>query len=155
LLEVNVDGEDEVGFGENISDSSGDPPTKKNGKIGKHKTTVMSGLTEKSSSLSTETSVIEDNEQHPKQKVKRSAKSKVCDDLSMNVDDVMGASVTANNASAKLSSLMHHTMHQKQPLEKQDSSEDSGYRESYESSNEDAEGSSSTSGTTVPLKKKG
>jgi hypothetical protein len=149
LLEVNVDEEDEVGYAENISDSSGDPPTKKDGKsIGKHKTTIMSSLTEKSSSLSTETSMIDDNEQPPKKKAKR---AKVCDARSMNIDDVMGASVTANNASAKLSSLMH----QKQTLEKQDSSEDSGYRESYESSDEDAEDSSSISVTTVPLKKKG
>lgn len=37
-----------------------------------------------------------------------SAKKSKTDSSKMNVDDVMGSSVTANNAGAKLSSLMHH-----------------------------------------------
>jgi hypothetical protein len=230
VLEVNVDGQNEVATGENISDSS---DSKNHGKkCSKHKTSpaksnsrsTVSSLTQKSSSFATETST-EDNEEPPTKKSKtadmekkanatakeRKTKSqesgpleehKASGAVDMNVDDVMGASVTKNNAGAKLSSLMRYSkeepketlddrkppaeelkqeppIHRKHGLaprsarHKQDSqsssstesapearaglnsSEDSGYRDSNESSEKYAEDSSSISGASAVSWEKG
>ena len=151
LLEVKVkEGSADVAAGEDVSDSSGDPPSKNGAK-----SSEMSSLTHKNSSLGPESG--EDQQQPPAKKVKTcddaaisdemkpstesddstSSAKKASANLSKNVemcklnkekaegdeqvrfahkDDVMGASVTANNADAKLSSLMHH------PKEKGDKS---------------------------------
>ena len=160
LLEVKVKAgqtSTEVAAGEDVSDSSGDPPSK-NGKvrdINGTAATEMSSLTNKNSSFGPESITREDNglvAQSPSKKAKttghvvappspeknfktNSTESdesttsenknarKASINLSRNVqmckeateqvhfshkDDVMGASVTANNADAKLSSLMHY-----------------------------------------------
>ena len=142
LLEVKVkEGPADVAAGEDVSDSSGDPPSKNGAK-----SSEMSSLTHKNSSLGPESG--EDQQQPTAKKVKTcndaaitdetkpstesddstSSAKKASANLSKNVemcklnkekegdeqvrfghkDDVMGASVTANNAGAKLSSLMHH-----------------------------------------------
>jgi hypothetical protein len=77
VKEVNVNGNEE-----NVSDSSGDPSRKKN---------VSDGSRFETSS----------SDEPP------AKKSKTAVNGDLNVDDVMGASVTANNAGAKLSSLAH------------------------------------------------
>ncbi|KAL7538138.1 hypothetical protein ACHAXR_008318 [Thalassiosira sp. AJA248-18] len=155
LLEVKVKAKASVGVGEDVSDSSGDPPSK-NGqaKSPSDGPTDMSSLTHKNSSFGPESS--EDQAQPPPANKKAktcannnsaekkqtstttpttesdestSSENNASANLTKNVemcklnidkmegaeqvrfshkDDVMGASVTANNADAKLSSLMHH-----------------------------------------------
>lgn len=100
LLEVKVDGQtDEAGPRENISGSSAKPASKKaSDRVQRHQAddgksksqSTVSTLTKKSSSLTTEHSAMEDS----------------CE---QNVDNVMGSPVTANNADAKLSSLLIDT----------------------------------------------
>lgn len=127
LLEVNVD-QDEVGSGENVSDSSGNPRSqeKDSKKDSKHSTSsvdksksqsTVSTLTQKSSSLTTETSTVEDSDEHTKKKSRMERNSnahsvakdnKRSSSGGRNVDNVMGSPVTANNADAKLSSLLHN-----------------------------------------------
>jgi len=143
LLEVKVkagQGSTEVAAGEDVSDSSGDPPSKN----GQAKLSEMSSLTHKNSSLSPDSGEDQqppsaDKEVKTSEDDQKKASTTESDDstssakkasanLSKNVkmcklnkdkegeeqvrfshkDDVMGASVTANNADAKLSSLMHH-----------------------------------------------
>ena len=160
LLEVKVKAgrSSTVAAGEDVSDSSGDPPSKN----GQAKTasdvttpTEMSSLTHKNSSFGPESSSLdqaqppakkakidasatEQKKQHPSESDEStSSANKASANLTKNVemcklnkdkkegseqvgfahkDDVMGASVTANNAGAKLSSLMHH------PSEKEEGS---------------------------------
>jgi len=172
LLEVKLNATDFDAAGEDVSDSDENPR--------------LSSLTHKNSSFNSN----EGDDATPDdsaEKEKRDADA----NLSKNVeacklnkdkakteqvrfahkDDVMGASVTANNADAKLSSLMHepslktkHVMAPKPSSDKQEeqssstsslekpqakegnSSEDSGYRESDESP-EDSNSSSSSGGS--------
>lgn len=130
MLEVNVDAV-QTSAEEDVSDSSADRRSKKekDGSGGKHKskgndtTTEISSLTHQKSSLGSETSTGNENGEPAAKKVKISAAQektncgeseesissrKASDHITNNVDDVMGASVTANNADAKLSSLMHY-----------------------------------------------
>jgi hypothetical protein len=126
LLEVNVDDQHGVGSGENVSDSSSGGFPSKDGKRPKRRKdgsdksnsnsrSTMSSLTQKSSSFFSEASALKNNENPNAKKIKpnenESASSSNCkagSAIGMNVDDVMGASVTANNAGAKLSSLIHY-----------------------------------------------
>ena len=81
VTEVNVNDQ-----GENVSDSSGGVSSKKKSRKGD----------EVSSSDA------------PPAKKNKTTMNEVAPSSGMNIDDVMGSSVTANNAGAKLSSLMHH-----------------------------------------------
>ncbi len=166
LLEVKVragQSSEAVGAGEDVSDSSGDPPSKNNGKTRTNGAapTEFSSLTHKNSSFGPESSMEEEKtsggDAPPAKKTRvdsgtATAKSeiqsptnsgkthstesdestsfdknghKVTINLPRNFhmksskdppetvrfshkDDVMGASVTANNADARLSSLMHY-----------------------------------------------
>jgi hypothetical protein len=116
VLEVNFDGGDENGKAdENMSDSSGDPRPAK-----KERTTKVSFGTAKPCSRSvTASAAEEDSGEPPFKKTKTawtsSSDSKTSGDTGMNVDDVMGASVTPNNASAKLSSLIHNKEDDRKP----------------------------------------
>lgn len=214
LLEVNVDDQHAFGSGENVSDSSSGGALSKEGeqkkrhKDGSDKSnsrSTMSSLTQKSSFFSSEMNHGEPEAKKSKPNESGSAStsnSKTSGAIGMNVDDVMGSSVTANNAGAKLSSLMHypredqdigtdnrkpppeglqqghhhiHKKHSKRPSAAaalarklrsrsssstdsqrgqtggQNSSEDSGYRESNESS-DSALDSSSMSGVSLGAK---
>ena len=97
--EVNVNKNDTISNGDNVSNSSGDP-TNKNKSRKSSKLKVSFG---KPNNVG--------NEGPPP--AKKFKTSTVSDDKTsssitdMNVDDVMGDTVTANNAGAKLSSLMH------------------------------------------------
>ena len=205
LLEVNVDDQHVIGSGENVSDSSsGGAPSKnaqqntkrhKDGSDKSNSRSTMSSLTQKPSSFFSEGSATNNSNelQAKKNKLNKNESSfssnengKVNHGININVDDVMGASVTANNAGAKLSSLMHYPkdgskessdgsksppeqaredlhMHKKhraslagkqdsgsssstesRPCQRpgQNSSEDSGYRESNESSDSALDSSS-------------
>eukprot|EP00804_Cyclotella_cryptica_P028272 CCRYP_014615-RB/>CCRYP_014615-RB protein AED:0.09 eAED:0.09 QI:262/1/1/1/0.66/0.5/4/768/588 len=153
LMHENVDRDDDDGFGGLTFESSGVSPTTKRGnKISKQKTTVMSFSPEKVSSLSRETtlpcgsSVSEDIEQPYEIKTKQVNKGKDQDSDKI-IDDVRGASLTANNASATLSSSSLHKEHQKQKHEKQNLSEHVICRESNESLREDLMDSSPLSVT--------
>jgi hypothetical protein len=102
MLEVNFDGEASPGRTESSDDSiRKDKDDSKNykRKIGR---AAASSFTQKSSSLTSEASPSEDNEKPCSKKVKSNPSH------ALNRDDVMGASVTANNADAKLSSLIHY-----------------------------------------------
>lgn len=103
VREVNFNGQ------ENMSDSWGDPSGKKDTR----QTKVSFG---KPCSRSVTAGATDDNSEPSPKKNKTtwasSSDSKTSSsngnvDPGMNVDDVMGASVTANNAGAKLSSLVH------------------------------------------------
>lgn len=143
LLEVKVEAgktSAEVGAGEDVSDSSGDPAPPKNGQnCGAKKTSSGSGTPTDVSSLTIKQSSFgrSDSGDEPSSKKAKSASNKEAekpsfeedagDSLNKNVemcklnkymkggemvcsllkDDVMGATVTANNADAKLSSLIH------------------------------------------------
>lgn len=176
LLEVKVKtghaASAEVAAGEDVSDSSGDPPSKN----GRGKTTdattptEMSSLTHKNSSFGPDSNDSNEDaaRQPPAAAAKKggktsgstsvekkpstesdestSSENKAGANLTKNVemcklnqdkmgaekawsshkDDVMGASVTANNADAKLSSLMHH------PSRKQDADGSGGAGSSAE-----------------------
>jgi hypothetical protein len=112
MLEVNVDDEDKATSGENASDSLDEPIKTKCHKTSANK--YSSVFTQKSSSLTSETSRSEDNEEPRSKKSKTNGKEVQVGSLQLHSrsaikhDDVMGASVTANNADAKLSSLMHY-----------------------------------------------
>ena len=97
--EVDVNDKDKMGNGSNASHSSGDPPNKnENGNGSRLKVSFGKSRNKES------------NEGPPAKKVKLSSVSDSKTSTSTtanNVDDVMGDSVTANNAGAKLSSLMH------------------------------------------------
>lgn len=141
LLEVKVKAgqtSTEVAAGEDVSDSSGDPPIKNEKQRSNDASpTEVSSLTNQKSSFGTEnTCTGEENCPTLSKKVKivktaektkspgESDESTSSNNLTKNVelcklkgteqvrfshkDDVMGASVTANNADAKLSSLMHY-----------------------------------------------
>lgn len=124
LLEVNVDDQHAIGSGENVSDSSsGGAPSKEGKQTKRHKDgsdksnsrSTMSSLTQKSSSFFSETSAMKNKEESKAKKSKpnengsaSTSNSKASGAIGMDVDDVMGSSVTANNAGAKLSSLIHY-----------------------------------------------
>lgn len=124
LLEVNVDDAHAIGSGENVSDSSsGGVPSKDGKQTKRHKDgsdksnsrSTMSSLTQKSSSFFSEASAMKNNKEPLAKKSKpnengsaSTSNSKASGGIGMNVDDVMGSSVTANNAEAKLSSLIHY-----------------------------------------------
>ena len=133
LLEVKVDrgaagqmnSEEAKAAGEDVSDSSGDPPgNNKNDRKeavdhGASGTTELSSLTHKNSSFGTGSSGDDHSplprsqeerrhqQPHHSKKARKSASPEQVLRFS-HKDDVMGASVTANNADARLSSLMHH-----------------------------------------------
>jgi PAS domain-containing protein len=176
LLEVKVDAgktSDVVGAGEDVSDSSGDPASAKGGQPGAAKATP--GQTDPPSKKSKKAAIkgTKDSKSFEKKasaslnknvemcKLNKDKKGAKRDGLLLK-DDVMGATVTANNADAKLSSLIHHPsspsekaasgktdkglkMQKSQSSLSKDSSggmknkpsgissEDSGYRESGES----------------------
>jgi PAS domain-containing protein len=137
LLEVNVDDAQGIGSGENVSDSSsGGVPSKDGKQTKRHKDgsdksnsrSTMSSLTQKSSSFFSETSAMKNNEKPLAKKNKpnengsaSTSNSKASGGIGMNIDDVMGSSVTANNAGAKLSSLIHYT---KEEQEQEQGSDD-------------------------------
>lgn len=101
VSEVNVNGQDKLGDGDNVSDSSGDPSsTKKDGR--KSSKQVSFG----------KASPTQSSDEPPRKK------NKTSNVAGMDVDDVMGESVTANNASAKLSSLIHKGDEDKKPAAK-------------------------------------
>jgi len=176
LLEVKVragQSSEAVGAGEDVSDSSGDPPSKNNNgktKMNGAAPTELSSLTHKNSSFGPESSMEEEKTsagdappakrtrfeagtttaksdiQSPTNSGKTnstesdestSSDNKNCRKVNVNLprnfhmksskdppetvrfshkDDVMGASVTANNADARLSSLMHYP--DKDPVKK-------------------------------------
>lgn len=147
LLEVKVEGQEEVAKAEDASDSSDDPDSK-NGQ-GANKSSDMSSLTHKNSSFGPDSGedppppkkvkISEANVKRPTNESDDSTTSakKAGLNLSKNVemcklnkdkgaeqvrnehkDDVMGAYVTANNADAKLSSLMHHPNNKSSPEKK-------------------------------------
>lgn len=128
LLEVKVKADStEVGVGEDVSDSSGDDKNKKSAETssltqkmdsGEDKTMKVANAEEKPTTSATEES---DESSSTANKANASLLKNVemsklnnegCDGQGINrfshKDDVMGASVTANNADAKLSSLIHH-----------------------------------------------
>ena len=196
LLEVNLTSA-EVDAGEDFSDSYENrcriPGGKKSSQAA---ATEMSSLTHKDSSFNSSDDVVPQAKKEPSsskntndeglaEKEKNFAQNTDACKLSQlykdkakteqvrfaHKDDVMGASVTANNADAKLSSLMHepslktkHVMAPKPSSDKQEeqssstsslekpqakegsASEDSGYRESDESP-EDSNSSSSSGGS--------
>jgi hypothetical protein len=108
LLEVQVDDDNENGSNDISSEHSSERDNNKNAEK-KSSRTTMSSLTQKSLTSSNDISTEESNGP-PKKKLKASItkkESSASSSEAMNVDDVMGASVTKNNADAKLSSLMH------------------------------------------------
>jgi hypothetical protein len=115
LLEVQVDDDNENGSNDTSSEHSSERDNNNNNNNNKNAekkssiTTTMSSLTQKSLTSSNDISTEESNGP-PKKKLKASITKKESSasySEAMNVDDVMGASVTKNNADAKLSSLMH------------------------------------------------
>ena len=128
LLEVKVKADStEVGVGEDVSDSSGDDKNKKSSETssltqkmdsGEDKTMTVANTEEKPTTSATEESDESSSTANKANAnlLKNVEMSKLnnegCDGQGINrfshKDDVMGASVTANNADAKLSSLMHH-----------------------------------------------
>jgi len=129
LLEVKVKADStEVGVGEDVSDSSGDDKNKKSSETSSLTHKMDSGEDKTMKAANTEekpttTSATEESDESSSTAnmananlLKNVEMSKLnnegCDGQGIHrfshKDDVMGASVTANNADAKLSSLMHH-----------------------------------------------
>jgi hypothetical protein len=109
LLEVQVDDDNENGSNDVSSEHSSERDNNKNAEK-KSSTTTMSSLTQKSLTSSNDNISTEESNEPPKKKPKASItkkESSASSSEAMDVDDVMGASVTKNNADAKLSSLMH------------------------------------------------
>eukprot|EP00804_Cyclotella_cryptica_P013807 CCRYP_019433-RB/>CCRYP_019433-RB protein AED:0.09 eAED:0.09 QI:1690/1/1/1/0.75/0.4/5/278/505 len=119
LAEVNLGSTHDDGALKSASNSLSGPSIKKS-----HNTIINQSqalLTRNSSSLSSDSTTSEDKEQPLSKKAKSSgdikkAHSEDCtssnqfelsNSRAINIDDVMGSSVTSNNADARLSSLMH------------------------------------------------
>ncbi|KAL7477551.1 hypothetical protein ACHAW6_003357 [Cyclotella cf. meneghiniana] len=124
LPEVNFDGVDEEDAPEKSTYSSISPTRKKNHKTANNKAqATMAPITYSSSSLSEEMCASEDKEGRPVKKTKANPESekgnseraasfkdfKLSGTLIANVYNVIGSSVTANNADAELYSLAHHS----------------------------------------------
>eukprot|EP00804_Cyclotella_cryptica_P013814 CCRYP_019432-RA/>CCRYP_019432-RA protein AED:0.03 eAED:0.03 QI:1122/1/1/1/1/0.75/4/842/373 len=121
LLEVDFNDVDRVDSGKSLSNSSSST-SKKDTTTSKRKSQAsVSSFTHHSSSLTADTSTSEDKDKPPAKKAKTCDESdNATSDASSsnernlrethaaNIDDVMGSSVTRNNADAKLSSLMHY-----------------------------------------------
>ena len=121
MLEVNFDDEGGDVTPENVAGSLDDLMKKAKEDSGTHKRKVdankfrpaVSSLTQKSSSLTSENSPSEDNDEPQSKKVKSHMQEKLTRTRAS--DDVMGDSVTPNNADAKLSSLMHYPKNDTKP----------------------------------------
>jgi hypothetical protein len=144
---MNVDGEDEVCTGENVSNSFEDLTSKNDNKPSRKKCPTAMSFTQNESSLTSESSPSEDNNEYP------ILQTHV-------VDDVMGSSVTANNADAKLSSLMHYPKNEAKGAAVSSLSADSSTpmaRNSSDSgdSNESSDDFEQDSSSSISSKKKG
>lgn len=147
---MNVDGEDEVRTGEIVLESSEDPTSKNDNKPSRKKCPTAMSFTQNESSLTSESSPSEDNNE--------------CLILQTHigsvVDDVMGSSVTANNADARLSSLMHYPKNEAKEAAVSSLSADSSTpmaRNSSDSgdSNESSDDFEQGSSSSISSKKKG
>jgi hypothetical protein len=116
LLEVQVDDDDDDDDDDDENESndiSSEHSSERDGNKNAEKkssTTTMSSLTPKSLTSSNDNISTEESNEPPKKKLKASIvkkESSTSSSEAMNVNDVMGASVTKNNADANLSSLMH------------------------------------------------